>query len=546
MKRIHETVLFLAFNICLSSLSFSQPAIEWQNTIGGSGEDDALCIKQTADKGFIIAGFSNSNASGDKSENNKDVTLATSDYWIVKTDSDGNVLWQNTIGGSADDLIYSIQQTSDGGYILGGRSSSNISGDKSENNMGIDYDYWIVKIDAAGSVQWQNTIGGDHNDELYTVVQTSDGGYILGGSSESNTSGDKTEDNCGPFTYFNDYWIIKTDDHGNIQWQNTIGGDGIDGLFSIHETTDGGFILGGYSDSDSSGDKTEKYIGTVRHTDFWIVKTNSTGNIQWQNTIGGDGAEGGPVRVQQTTDGGYIVGGLSISNISGDKTENNWDVSTQTADYWIVKLDPVGNIQWQNTIGGSGDDVFFSIEKTTEGGYILGGMSSSGISGDKTENCFGYADYWIVKTDALGNLQWENTLGGDGADFLTSISETNDGGYILAGTSNSSISGDKTENSLGIADYWIVKLAPDSTIGISEETIEKLKIKISPNPFTNELTVQCEVPGEIKIYDVFGRIVHAQKFSNRCIINTETWNSGIYFVEIQTEKGRVVRKVVKQ
>ena len=293
--------------------------------------------------------------------------------------------WQNTIGGNNSDYFTSIQQTADGGYILGGYSGSGISGDKTENVMGIN-DYWIVKTDSLGNILWQNTIGGSNYDRLMSIQQTTDGGYILGGNSDSNISGDKTEN-----SWFNsvDYWIVKTDSLGNILWQNTIGGNDFDYLNSVQQTADGGYILGGYSESNISGDKTENLIGI---NDYWIVKTDSLGNIMWQNTIGGNGTDY-LYSVQQTADEGYILGGWSNSNISGDKTENIiWD-----GDYWIVKIDSHGSIQWQNTIGGNDPDYIYSIQQTADGGYILGGQSTSNISDDKTENCIGNYDYWIVK-----------------------------------------------------------------------------------------------------------------------------------------------------
>jgi hypothetical protein len=441
------TLLFAS--VIFSANVFSQdPSIQWQNTIGGNNTDWLHSIQQTADGGYILCGSSMSNISGDKTE----TCIGAIDYWIVKTDAAGNIQWQNTIGGSNQDQLHSIQQTADGGYILGGYSMSNISGDKTENNIDTTLstytnDYWIVKIDTSGNIQWQNTIGGNDNDWLYSIQQTTDGGYILGGSSRSNISGDKTENSIG----FDDYWIVKTDAAGSIQWQNTIGGSGNDHLLSIQQTADGGYILGGYSNSGIAGDKTEGCFG---QDDYWIIKTDATGNIQWQNTIGGSYSDV-LNSIQQTADGGYILGGYSQSNISGDKTEN----SNGGFDYWIVKTDASGNIQWQNTIGGNGNfDFLYSAQQTADGGYILGGRSNSNISGDKTENNNAGHDYWVVKTDASGNIQWQNTIGGNGDDYLYSVRQTADGGYILGGYSMSSISGDKTENNTGIDDYWILKL----------------------------------------------------------------------------------------
>jgi hypothetical protein len=237
--------------------------------------------------------------------------------------------------------------------------------------------------------------------------------------------------------------------NGRIQ----LGGNYSDALNAIHQTSDGGFILGGCSDSNISGDKTENCFGD---TDFWIVKTDGMGNIQWQNTIGGSSIDLLNA-IQQTTDGGYIVGGTSMSTISGDKTED----SLGNFDYWILKTDSTGNIQWQNTIGGSSVDEAFTIQQTSEGGYILGGYSKSQISGDKSENCLDpreVQDYWIVKTDSIGNIEWQNMLGGISADILQSIEQTTDAGFILGGYSNSYLSEDKKEDSLGVLDYWIVKM----------------------------------------------------------------------------------------
>jgi hypothetical protein len=438
----------IAFLFTTSTI-FAQE-IEWQNTIGGNYNDQLYSIKQTFDGGYILGGYSNTNISGDKTE----VTIGSDDYWVVKTDALGNIQWQNNIGGNSEDWLRTIDLTSDGGYIMGGWSRSNISGDKTQNSKGSD-DYWIVKIDSLGNIQWDKTIGGSTFDLLMSVEQTSDGGYILGGYSDSNISGDKTENSKGG----PDYWIVKTDSLGNIQWQNTIGGNSIDYFGLVRQTNDGGYILCGYSDSNISGDKTENYIGSY---DYWIVKADSLGNIQWQNTIGGTSTES-LYSIEQTKDGGYILGGFSNSDISGDKTK----ASKGGFDYWIVKTDSLGNIQWQNTIGGFGDETNRSTEsiaQTIDGGYIIGGGTFSDFSADIKEDSKGGFDYCIFKTDSLGNVQWQNTIGGNFNDDLRSICQTTDEGYILGGYSNSNTSGDKIENCKGGYDYWIIKLTTQYNI----------------------------------------------------------------------------------
>ncbi|HKR03153.1 MAG TPA: T9SS type A sorting domain-containing protein [Bacteroidia bacterium] len=548
MKKIYKIIFILIYNstfLIYNTFSQTAPGIEWQNTIGGSKAELISSIIQTTDGGYFLGGFSNSDISGDKTENNVDTTLNTYDYWVVKTDATGNIQWQNTIGGVNTDVIMSSRQTSDKGYILGGRSDSNISGDKTENSNG-GFDYWIVKIDSMGNVQWQNTIGGNGDEYFFDLKETTDGGYILGGSSISDISGDKTENHLGQY----DYWIVKTDSLGNIQWQNTIGGSKNDNLTSIEQTKDGGYILGGFSESNISGDKTENNMGGLYTNDYWVVKTDSLGNIQWQNTIGGSYYDL-LFSIEQTTDKGFILAGESVSGASGDKTENNWDSTEQTGDYWLVKTDSLGNIQWQNTIGGSDDDIALSAHQTADGGYVIAGPSVSDISGDKTENNLGAPatfDYWIVKTDSAGNVQWDNTIGGAGNDQLGGVQQTNDGGYILGGFSDSNISGDKTENNVDTiciplcsSDYWIVKLGPDTITGIPTHHSSLITHNFSPNPLTTQSKLTFKNPNKEKylfiLYDITGRVTETvSTASNEIILTKGSKQPGVYLFNLVNEK----------
>ncbi|MFI5171107.1 MAG: T9SS type A sorting domain-containing protein [Chitinophagales bacterium] len=444
---MRHTIFLLLLTATANCIMFSQaPGISWQNTIGGYTSDLLQSSQQTSDGGYILGGYSNSNGGGDKSE----LSMGAYDYWVVKLTAAGIVEWQNTIGGGADDYLFCIRQTTDGGYILAGYSASGITGDKTEALIG-STDYWVIKLNSAGAIEWQNTIGGNNYDYLISIEQTTDGGYILGGHSLSSIYGDKTEFSNGG----TDYWIIKLSSLGAIEWQNDIGGTGNDYLYAIHQTTDGGYILGGYSNSPTLFDKTEASLSY----DYWVVKLNSIGNIEWQNTIGGDVFDQ-LYDIQQTADGGYILGGSSNSNLSGDKTEASFGLY----DYWIIKLTAAGIIEWQNSIGGSGDDLMRSIQQTSDGGYILGGNSNSGISGDKTEAAIGIYDYWVIRLNSTGSIVWQNTIGGAGDDNLRSVIQNDADAYLLAGYSTSGISGDKTEATIGGAganDYWVIKLLPD-------------------------------------------------------------------------------------
>jgi Secretion system C-terminal sorting domain len=446
IQKSSTLIVFLLSLSFLVSTNSSAQEIEWQNTIGGYLIDELNSVRQTADGGYILGGTSYSTIIGG---DKTETGAGLYDYWIIKVDADGIIQWQNTIGGNDSDLLFSIQQTFDGGYILGGRSESDSTGDKTESNSGVDY--WMIKTDSSGNILWQNTIGGSSVDELKSIQQTTDGGYILGGYSYSGLFGDKTESNIGEA----DYWIVKTDSLGSIQWQNTIGGNMRDWLYSIQQTIDGGYILGGYSNSNISGDKIENSNGSF---DCWIVKVDSLGVVQWQNSIGGNSADYLHA-IKQTIDGGYILGGYSQSGISGDKTED----PVGALDYWIVKIDSQGIVQWENTIGGKANDYLYDIQQTSDGGYILCGSSESNISSDKSENSRGGSDFWVVKTDVSGNTLWQNTIGGNSLDEPKSIQQTFDGGFILGGYSWSDVSEDKTENPIGLGgsnqpDYWIVKL----------------------------------------------------------------------------------------
>src|SRR5690606_28081744 len=225
-SKIMKNLYFLSCFIFLGIIIQAQdPSILWQKTIGGSSSDVVYSLQPTIDGGYVLGGYSNSNASGEKSENSRGLI----DGWIVKTNANGTILWDKTIGGSGDDFLTSLNQTSDGGFIVGMGSNSNISGEKTENSRG-GLDYWILKLDNSGNIEWQKTYGGAQPDFDAHVFQTAEGGYFVSGYSDSNVSGDKTDPSNGQ----RDYWVMKLNETGNIIWQNSIGGSTLDrGIHSI-------------------------------------------------------------------------------------------------------------------------------------------------------------------------------------------------------------------------------------------------------------------------------------------------------------------------
>ncbi len=443
MKKQLLVSVLLFMQTLLTSTAHAQtsPTKQWDVRFGGSSGDALTSLQQTTDGGYILGGVSQSGISGDKTQ----ASQGSGDYWVVKISSSGAKEWDARFGGSGNDDLISLQQTSDGGYILGGVSQSGISGDKTQASQGSD-DYWVVKINSSGAKEWDVRFGGSGDDYLRSLQQTTDGGYILGGHSFSGISGDKTQASQGG----TDYWVVKINSNGVKQWDARFGGSSNDFLGSLQQTTDGGYILGGSSASGTSGDKTQASQGS---DDYWVVKINSSGAKEWDVRFGGSGDD--YLRsLQQTTDGGYIFGGRSFSGISGDKTQ----ASQGSDDYWVVKINSIGVKEWDAGFGGSSSERLTSLQQTTDGGYILGGYSASDISGDKTQASQGFFDYWVLKINSSGLKQWDASFGGSLFDYLNSLQQTTDGGYILGGYSDSGISGDKTQASQGSDDYWVVKI----------------------------------------------------------------------------------------
>jgi hypothetical protein len=408
----------------------------------GGNDDEIDPIIQNTGDGGYISAVES------KSSANGNVTgtnHGSNDYWIVKLNAVGTIVWNKLLGGNGLEKPFSIQQAIDGGYIIAGYSGSSVGGDVTGPIHG-SLEFWIVKLDALGNITWNKSLGGTNGDEAYSIQQTTDGGYIVAGYSASSATGNVTGTNHG----LGDYWIVKLDALGNIIWNKLLGGSALDVPREIQQTTDGGYIVAGYSASSANGDVTGTNHGL---NDCWIVKLDALGNILWNKLLGGNSDER-IYSIQQATDGGYILAGYSTSSINGDVTATNHGSN----DYWIVKLDASGNILWNKLLGGGSSDFALSIQQTTDGGYIVAGASLSSANGDVSGTTHGNYDFWIVKLDALGNISWNKLLGGSGIDAANSIRQTSNGKYIIAGHSSSSVNGDVTGGNHGINDLWIVKL----------------------------------------------------------------------------------------
>ncbi|MDO6518467.1 fibronectin type III domain-containing protein [Zobellia uliginosa] len=362
---------YLGGDFWITKLSNSGDLL-WETNLGGSSDEAGNDIQQTADGGYIVVGTTYSNdqdISGDAS---------AADFWIVKLDGSGNLIWETNYGGSSNEEATSVAQTLDGGYIVAGFSASS-DGDVGGNKGGLDY--WILKLDNDGLLVWESPLGGAAFDIAKSVEQTSDGGYIVAGYSES-IDGD-VGGNYGE----KDYWVVKLDALGDLVWEKHLGGSLEDYAYDIHQTTDQGYIVAGYSES-SDFDVSANH----GNKDYWIVKLDTSGEITWEVNLGSSSVDTA-YAIEQTSDQGYII--------AGSAGTTDFDVSGPTnggfLDYWIVKLNSSGELRWETSIGSPENDYANAVQQTDDG-YIVAGYTQ-GIGGDVSGTGKGQWDYWVVKLE---------------------------------------------------------------------------------------------------------------------------------------------------
>ncbi|MEL6924935.1 MAG: SprB repeat-containing protein, partial [Bacteroidota bacterium] len=353
---------------------------------------------------------------------------------IVGFQEDPVVEWARTFGGSQNDKGREVISTADGGYIVVGETRST-DGDVAANNGSIDY--WVVKLAADGSIEWEKNYGGSREDSGRAISPTSDGGYIIGGS--SNSSDGDVGGNRGEL----DFWIVKITADGTIQWEKNLGGSESDDFRDVMQTYDGGYIVSGITSSDN-GD----VGGNYGPTDVWLVKLNATGDIEWEQHYGNNENDGGFIKLRQAYDGGYLIASTN-SSAGGDVSANNGSI-----DYWLIKTDGAGGIEWERSFGGTGVDLSNALDLTNDGGIIVAG-SSNQANGDVNANN-GSNDFWVIRLDAGGNIIWSQNYGGSASDVSWSVDALDDGSFIITGFSTST-DGD-INNPKGGLDYWVIKI----------------------------------------------------------------------------------------
>lgn len=479
-------LLLLMANLLNGSI-LAQVNIEWEKSLGGSDHDIPYAITEGHDGGPLIVGNSWS------SDGDVDSNYGVGDFWLVKMDKNGKLLWQKNLGGQESEEAKSIQKTKDGGYIIAGLSAST-DGDLKQN-FG-SYDYWIVKLDNKGNIKWQKTLGGRAPDHAQAIQQTKDDGYIVAGY--TNSANGLISHNNGR----TDYWIIKLDKKGEMEWEKSFGTPQIDKAVAIKQTAKGNYLVAGFTYSEE------------KKEDYFILKLDKKGKLIWKKTLGGS-FQDQSYDLELTTDEGCIVVGSSKS------TDGNVKSNKGNEDFWLTKLDQNGNLVWEQSYGGSGSDHAIAIKKNPNGGYIVVGSSMSRDQDIKSYKKNNVGSYWVISIDEQGELLWETSLGGSGFDQAKGLDFTKDGSFIVAGMSSSS-DGNLSEKNKGGWDYWICQLKElpkitatcfedlneDGSYDKNEPILENQQITITPEADYTIHTKHNEslfyvYPGEYQLENLF-------------------------------------------
>lgn len=498
----------------LSATLFAQPGIEWSYNFGGSGDESIAGVLQTSDGNFVLAGRTNSD------DHDISSSHGVWEVWVAKFDASGTILWEHSYGGTLDDTPLELIQTNDGGFAIAGYSNSP-DGDVGGTN-GVR-DFWVLKLNSAGVLEWAETYGGSGDDRAYSIAQTNDDGFIVTGytnSDDGDVIGQHGQD---------DLWVIKLSSSGALQWQNTLGGTDSEQGFSVEQTNDGGYMLCGRAGS-SDGDVSANY----GDWDVWIVKLTSSGSIDWEKNFGGSSTDNG-IRARQTADGGFIFTANTWSE-DEDVTGAHDDV-----ELWNVKLDATGDIEWQRAMGGWAGDYAGDVWQSADGGFVSVGTTRSD-DGDISSTPDGY-DVWMIKSDALGVIEWEFTAGGGAQEDGYYLAPTMDGGYIIGGQTLSD-DGDVPGN-YGSRDLWIIKVEGEP---VSVQENRQNEWSVGPVPSDGALFVSLKNPVHnviIELVDLSGRVVW-QSLINGTLqpFQLDAVAPGPYLLRLELEDGVQVRQVV--
>jgi hypothetical protein len=488
MKRLIFAIIILM--VCINPASAAPGDTIWTRTYGGSEDDYAYSVQQTTDGGYIIAGKTESFGAGE------------TDFYVVKTDGVGDTLWTRTYGGSAFEQANDVQQTKNGGYIIAGRTSS--------YGAGI-CDIYLVKTDNIGDTLWTRVYGGYNWEDANAVRQTADGGFIVIGNTWS------------AHVYNSDIYLLKTDSYGDMLWARIYDRNGdIDDGFSVLQTDDGGYMVAGVTCP----------YGYSR-PDFYLMKIDSIGNIVWTRNYGGDDGEAAHDLIE-CTDGGFVMVGYTNSYGAG------------FFDYYMVKVNDVGDTIFTRIFGGSGEDMANSVIQTPDNGFLIAG----------TDGSFGELfDYYLVRTDSNGDTLWTRSYDASRYDKAYSVLQTMDGNYIIAG--ETAILG--IEN----REMRLLKIEGDQLVDVQDDQLEKpsniFLLNNYPNPFNATTTISYNIQEDghvrLDIFDILGQKIttlidsraeagsHSVNW-NASLAGQADFASGFYFYRLTTGHDSVTKKMV--
>jgi hypothetical protein len=452
--RLTPYTSLLAFLFVLPA--FSQQ--RWERNYGGTGIEEGYSVQQTADTGYIVAGTTSSYGN-------------YTQVYLLKTNPAGDTLWTKNYGGMWQDWGSSVQQTSDGGYIVLGSNDSP--------------QFYLIKTNATGVTLWTRTYGWQNWAEGRSVRQTADGGYIIAGSTYLDSR------------YTDQFFLVKTNSSGDTLWTRIYGGSNLERGDYVQQTFDGGYIAAGMTWS--FGNQQQVYL----------IRCDAFGDTLWTRTYGGANWEWGH-SVQQTSDTGYIIAAGTSSFGKGCQV-------------YLIKTNASGDTLWTRTYGGPGYDEGWSVQQTTDGGYIVAGETRS----------FGDSDQvYLIKTNASGDTLWARTFGGADVDYGFCTQQTLDGGYIIAGSTTSF--GDSSQ-------VYLIKTDANGNVGVESEEVrgKRLEIRITaiPNPFTSFATVPGHVAERFALYDISGRKVGTYK-GDRIGAGL---SAGVYFLKPEAQDAKSLR-----
>jgi hypothetical protein len=459
----------------------SAQQVSFMKNYGGHATDSGRCLEFTSDGGYIIAGHTTTYSNG------------FADLYVIRTSSMGDTVWTKKYGGSGVEHGYTVSKTSDGNYILAGSTTS---------NQGNGEDAFLYKIDEAGNLLWQKTFGGPGNDRVESAYEAPDGGIIMVGNS-----------NSAPSTSV-DVFLVKTDASGTLQWTQRFGGPAFDNGNMVQPTTDGGYIIVGQTYSFGSGSG-----------DYWLIKTDASGTIVWDKTFGGPGLDEGK-NVRQTSDGGFIITGDTDSFGAGSD------------DIYYIKTDANGEIVWSKVLGTPMKEASKMIEECPDGGYVIAGITR-GFS-------FVNPNAWLIKTNSTGDTTWTRFYGKWSHEHLYCAKPHPDGGYIAAGHSDSY--GDEWKEQVILIKTDNMGYIPSS---LFEGPYESFTFSVYPNPNEGLFSIDLDMNGapfaDIQLMNTSGQIVLQERVeSNGAFhkkIDLTGFAKGIYLMGISMDGQQTTKKV---